>query len=1075
MPIMTCPACGGAIPDGARFCPSCGRPVSVAGGEERKLATIVFADLTDSSQLATRMDAEALRALLADVYDQLSQVVASFGGTVEKFIGDAIMAVFGVPTAHEDDPERAVRAALGMRSRLTGIARRHGQDLILRVGVNTGVVATGSDIGRDFLVTGDAVNVAARLQQAAEPGEVLVGDRTFRALQPLVQTVQPRTVIFKGREGGIPAHAVERIAPSTVYRQRRSSGPFVGRSGELSLITTLCDRAVEHRRPHMVTVVGEPGIGKSRLAEEVVIELQSHDEPPQLWVCRCRPYGEGGAFQPLADLLRRSAAVDPSASVEEARAAVRGLLQALVGEDCDDDVTVVLRTAGLAEREAPDDDEPASVAQRARDAWRSVLVALAERAPVMLVIEDAQWAEPGLLDLVEDVTSGDLRVPLVALVLARDELLASRPGWGARSRNATVVTLDAIDDSEMLRLAAAISGNASGDDAIELAGGNPFFLEEILHMRGEGGGAVVPETVHGVIAARLDLLSPDEKRLLQRAAVVGRTFSKDHLAAVDVDAPERLLGGLAARDMVQPLGSEWAFKHMLIRDVAYESLVRTDKARLHLALARWLEEGGHGDRQVVATHYAVAAGLGLSQARSDAVRLLLDAAFDARRAGAHGLGLRQAERALALAVDDRERCASYEAVGDAYWMAEQIEKAFEAYDRALEHGVSAGLPSADMARLRWKWADAPTRWSASRAMAATRQRIEDEIARGLDDAAAAGDEAMEARLLTAGALFTWRVETAAEPQELALTVADRALEIAERLGRPGTTSAARDARTVLLHALNRYDEAAENDEARFALLPKIRWREEQMDVCAASARTRQALGDFAGSVEAVRKAEQLTQRDDPRWLSLPARILVETYFLWDRWDDALDSYERFLDVFRRTAAARRQAMIGGVASGAVAGVHILRGEQERAERIEQRMGPEAHQGFGLTFGHALLGIGEPALALDRVRGLKGNRWRAWAIEAEAHAMLGDLDGLDRVLTRVRDEPQLERVPRVAAQFDRARGIAGDEFALRSAAAIFERLGCRFERARCLELLGRDEEARLVYEQFGAEPALCRVR
>ena len=222
MPIITCPACGGAIPDGARFCPSCGRPVSVAGGEERKLATIVFADLTDSSQLATRMDAEALRALLADVYDQLSQVVASFGGTVEKFIGDAIMAVFGVPTAHEDDPERAVRAALGMRSRLTGIARRHGQDLILRVGVNTGVVATGSDIGRDFLVTGDAVNVAARLQQAAEPGEVLVGDRTFRALQPLVQTVQPRTVIVQGPRGRHPgprgrAHrALDRVPAAPV-------------------------------------------------------------------------------------------------------------------------------------------------------------------------------------------------------------------------------------------------------------------------------------------------------------------------------------------------------------------------------------------------------------------------------------------------------------------------------------------------------------------------------------------------------------------------------------------------------------------------------------------------------------------------------------------------------------------------------------------------------------------------------------------------------------------------------------------------------------------------------------------
>lgn len=478
---------------------------------------------------------------------------------------------------------------------------------------------------------------------------------------------------------------------------------------------------------------------------------------------------------------------------------------------------------------------------------------------------------------------------------------------------------------------------------------------------------------------------------------------------------------------------------------------------------------------MIATHYAVAAGLGLTEARSDAVRLLLDAAFDARRAGAHGLGLRQAERALALAADDRERCTAYEAVGDAFWMAEQIEKAFEAYDRALEHGVSAGLPPADMARLRWKWADAPTRWSAGKAMAMTRERIEDEIARGLDDAAAAGDEAMEARLLTAGALFTWRVETAAEPQEMALEVADRALEIAERLGRPGTTSAARDARTVLLHALNRYDEALENDNARFALLPKIRWREEQMDVCAAAARTRQAIGDFPGSVEAVKRAEQLAQRDDPRWLSLPARILVETYFLWDRWDDAIESYERFLDVFRRTAAARRQAMIGGVASGAVAGVHILRGDQERAELIEQRMGAEAHSGFGLTFSHALLGVGEPALALDRIRSIKGNRWRAAAIEAEALAMLGDLDGLDRVLARVRDEPQLERVPRVAAQFDRARGIAGDEFALERAAERFGELGCRFERARCMELLGREDKARAVYEQFGAEPALCRVR
>jgi class 3 adenylate cyclase/tetratricopeptide (TPR) repeat protein len=1071
---VTCTACGAVAAEGARFCSTCGRPLTLSGGDERKLATVLFADLAGSTTLATELDAEALRALLADVYEQFSQVVVSFGGTVEKFIGDALMAVFGVPTSHEDDPERAVRSALAMRSRLTAVARRHGKELGLRVGVNTGVVATGSTPGRDFLVTGDAVNVAARLQQAAEPGEVLVGDRTFRALQPLVRTVQPRSLIVKGRPRAVSAYAVESIAPSTVYRRRRSAGPFVGRLGELSLVTTLCDRAVEHRRPHMITIVGEPGIGKSRLAEEAVIELQSHDQPPQLWVCRCRPYGEGGSFQPLADLLRRSAAVDSSAPADEAREAVTGLLQALLGADCERDVEVILRTAGFDVPVTMDDDEPGAVASLARDGWRQVLVAMAERAPVLLVIEDAQWAEPGLLDLVEDVTSGDLRVPLVALILARDEMLGSRPTWGGRSRNSTLVTLDAIDDSEMLRLAAAISDEAV-EGVIDLAGGNPFFLEEILAIRGEGGDMAVPETVHGVIAARLDLLLPEEKRLLQRAAVVGRSFGKEHLLAVGIEEPQRLLAGLSSRDMLQPLGAEWAFKHMLIRDVAYESLVRPERAQLHLDLARWLEQRMDGDRQVVAAHYATAAGLGLSEARADAVRLLLGASFDARRVGAHGLGLRQAERALSLAVDDVERSAAYEAVGDAHWMAERIEKAFEVYDLALSHGLAAGLPPVDRARLRWKWADSPTRWTASRALATSRERIEQEVALGLEDAREAGDEAMEARLLTASALFTWRVETAEEPQERALALADRALEIGERLERPGTTSAARDARTVLLHALNRYDEALENDEARFALLDRIRWREEQMDVCASTARTRQVLGDYAGAVAAVRRAEQLAHRDDPRWLSLPARSLIETYFLMDRWDDALDSYGRFLDVFRRAESGRRQLLGGGVASGAVAGIHVLRGEHEAADRIEQRIGEDIRHGFNLTFAHALLGAGEPSLALDRIAGLKGPRWRIWAIEAEANALLERWDELDEVLGRLRDVPQLERLPRVAAQLDRARAIAGDEFALRRATEMFRSLGCRFEHARCLEIAGQGEQARRVYEELGAEPALCRVR
>ena len=294
----------------------------------------MFADIAGSSELAASMDAEQLRALLGEVYDELSWVVAAYGGTVEKFIGDAVMAVFGVPVSHEDDPERAVRAALVMRSRLGALAQRRGVSLILRIGINTGPVAAGTDPGRDFLVTGEAVNLAARLQQAAEPGEILVGERTFRAVEPVVRTAAPRSLRLKGQHGPVVAFALEGLAPATTYRRRRRPyGPFVGREHELSLVRTLVESSAEHRRPQLVTVIGEPGIGKSRLVEEVVIELQREAQPPAVWIGRCLPYGEGGPYAPLRDLLLRAASVGESDSREEALSKVRGQLLALLGDD----------------------------------------------------------------------------------------------------------------------------------------------------------------------------------------------------------------------------------------------------------------------------------------------------------------------------------------------------------------------------------------------------------------------------------------------------------------------------------------------------------------------------------------------------------------------------------------------------------------------------------------------------------------------------------------------------------------------------------------------------------------------
>ncbi|MDX6594362.1 MAG: hypothetical protein QOJ13_3558 [Gaiellales bacterium] len=1072
---MTCPACGGAVPEGARFCPSCGRPLALVGGaDERKLATVLFADLAGSTELAMRMDAEKLRSLLADVYYELSQAAAAFGGTVEKFIGDAVMAVFGVPQAHEDDPERAVRAALTMRSRMGSVSRRHTVESVLRIGIHTGVVVAGTTPGRDFLVTGEIVTLAARLQQAAVPGEILIGETTFRALQPVVQTTQPRSLVVKGRTGPVVAYAVEGVAPATAYRRRRAPGPFVGRAGELALISSLIARAVEHRRAHLVTVIGEPGIGKSRLAEEVVIELQHEPDPPSVWVGRCRPYGEGGPYAPLSEVLMRAANVPPDAPRTDARLAVTAQLLALLGEEAADTIEDVLRTAGLAEsREAVDDDIEGP--GRGRDAWRTVLTAFAARQPVLLVLEDAHWAEAALLDLIDSLAGDEARVPLVVLCLARDDLLRARPAWGSGLRNSTLVTLEAIQDDEMRRLADGLEG--SGDDAIrnavELAGGNPFFLEEIVAMASEGGRSV-PPTVQGVIAARLDLLPPDEKRLMQRAAVIGRTFGEKELEIVSPDGSKRLVANLSRRDLLLPLGSGWGFKHVLIRDVAYESIPRTERARIHLELARRLEGRREADAQTIAGHYASAVTLGAAEARGEAVRMLLRAASEARDVYAHGLALRQASLAHSLAEEESDRASAAEAVGDAHWMAEQLDEAFTAYGEALEHGHAAELPPRDMARLSWKWVDLPTRWASDIPTSPTREALEAEIEDGLATARTADARSIEARLLVARALLVWRFETDHAPQAAMLPVADEALEIGEELGKPLVVSAALDARSALLQALRRYEDARAADERRLELLPEISSREEQMDIYAAVARTRTSLGDYAGAVAAAGLAEELVAGGDQRWAAWPARTRVEAYFYWDRWDDALRAHDRFIKVFRSTHRTGR-VNVTGVVAGVAAAIHLLRGERERADVIEQRLGRHVPPNYNLMVGHAMLGCGEPSLALDNVA--KVRFWLPWvlAITAEAQASLRRWDDLDATLVRLDEMSGVEHLPRVTAQIDRARGIAGDELALARAEEAFRKLGCRFEQARCLELMGQPDKALRTYERLGAEPAMAAAR
>ncbi|HYX85868.1 MAG TPA: adenylate/guanylate cyclase domain-containing protein [Gaiellales bacterium] len=1036
----------------------------------------MFADLAGSTELAGEMDAEELRDLLGDVYVTLSRSAETYGGTVEKFIGDAVMAVFGVPTAHEDDAERAVRAALLMRSRLAAVAERRGVPLLLRIGVNTGLVVTGTTPGRDFLVTGESVNLAARLQQAAEPGEVLIGERTFRAVEPLVNMVAPRSLAVRGRTGPVTAYAVERFAPAGAYRRRRRPyGPFVGREVELTLIRSVVERAIEHARVHLITLIGEAGIGKSRLVEEVIVELRRSEEPPAVWVGRCLPYGEGGPYAPLRDLLLRAAAVRADATRDEARARVTGQLQAVLPEGSDDQIEEVLRFVGGGAAPPPEDEEH-EPGDRGRDAWRELLVRMAVRQPTLLVVEDAHWAEPALLELIASLVAGEVRAPLVVVCVARGDLLVAHPGWGSGARNETTVTLEALEAGDMRRLAVALASDAPPDAVVEMAGGNPFFLEEILAMSGEGGGDRVPETVQGVIAARIDLLEPETKRVLQMASVIGRSFTVDQLASLvaDTDAaatPARTLRKLVERDLVHVHGGgHHAFKHVLIRDVAYESIPRAERARLHLRFAEELERTDAGT-QAVAGHYAAAAGLGEDAARPHAVRVLMEAGRQARTVGAHGLALRDAELARQLAATDRERCLAEEAVGDAHWMGERLDDALVAYEAALDLAPAAGLDDRETGRLRWKWVDLPTRWGGMMSSPPERSRVREQVQTGLAEARAAGDETLEARLLIAHVLLVWREERAWPPQEEALAVAERAVAIAERLGRPAIESAARDARSALLQALHRFDEARESDERRLQLVKSIRSREEQMDACGSAARIRTATGDYAAAVAAADLAEELAAGGDPRWLAFPVQTRVEAYFWWDRWDDALAARDRYLTVFR-SGPGRRRTMTGMVA-GVAAAVQLLRGDPEEADAIERRLGRRAGL-FDLMAAHAHLGIGDPLQALERIQGVQVHRALVAAVRAEALAALGRWDDLDVALALLAEMPNLDQLPRVAAQADRARGIAGDELALARATDAFARLGCAFEHARCLELQGDVAAAQAVYQRLGAEPALERA-
>jgi class 3 adenylate cyclase/tetratricopeptide (TPR) repeat protein len=547
---MRCPECGQENPAGFKFCGNCGTTLVEAGEtrEVRKVVTVVFCDLTGSTALGEATDPEALRATMRSYYDTMRGILERHGGTVEKFIGDAVMAVFGVPIAHEDDALRAVRAAWEMRAAVPELGLR------ARIGVNTGEVVTGEG---DTLVTGDAVNVAARLEQAAEPGEVLIGSETRRLVRDAVET-SAIDVPAKGKSEPVRAFRLLEVDPDAAAIARRFDTPLIGRKPELAQLRQAFDRAVSERRCHLFTLLGPAGVGKSRLVEELLDSLDA-----TVLEGRCLDYGEGITYWPVVSVLKQ---LGPRAN-EALRRVVEG---------------------GTLPNEVP---------------WavRTVLEEVAGERPLVVVFDDIQWGEPTFLDLVDHVADLSRGAPILLLCIARPEFLDQRPGWGGGKLNATTILLEPLAPAECSELI-AVHGGVDDDVAeriLTAAEGNPLFVEEMVALVQEDGDVRVPGTVQALLQARIDQLARDERAVIERGAVEGQVFHRGAVAELarptEVD-PQ--LTGLVRKELIHPtpptLTGEQAFRfrHLLIRDAAYEALPKQTRAELHERFAGWLSTHG---------------------------------------------------------------------------------------------------------------------------------------------------------------------------------------------------------------------------------------------------------------------------------------------------------------------------------------------------------------------------------------------------------------------------------------------------------------------------------------------------
>ena len=941
----------------ARFCSACGvatESPSVEASEMLKLVTIMFADVVGSTSRAEKMHPEDTRALMTDFFRAMTEEIEKEGGTVERIIGDAIMADFGVPIAHEDDPLRAVRAAYAMLERLDrwNAGKDPMHQIEIRVGINTGEVSAAGDAGSDLLVTGDPVNVAARLEQSAEPGTILVGARTARAVSGAFRLKQLPHLTLKGKREPVECHVVEGPVAAGHKDGTRLEAPLVGRDMELETLRVSFERCRSTRSPHLMTILGEAGVGKSRLVEEFVNQLR---DQTRVLSGRCIAYGAGVTLWPLREILEDLSGIGEADATEAALEKVEELVRetsSAVGGDVTATAAALASTIGLRTSDQARLD-PRSEHRRMLIAWRSLLCHLADAQPVVLVIQDIHWADDLMLDVLDDLATRTTG-PLFFVCPTRPDVLKLRPTWGAGVPNSMTIQLDPLSEQASSELIDSLLDSRELPDSIKdtvlaRCEGNPFFVQEVLRQLVDQGSVTngsgtspsdtadlqIPDNVHGVLLARLDRLSLEERAVAQRAAVVGRIFWQGALeeAAGSARLPE-ILRELERRKFITERSDasiagevEYAFNHALIRDVAYQTMPRRLRGQTHDAVAQWIERTS-GDRvhelaELLAHHLQQAHALTPSEdirLRARSFNLI------SSKNALQRFAIRQAEvfgrRAIELSQPGPERLEALETFGDLSIVAYAIEDAWWAYKEATGEARALGDTSL-VARMAAKAAITATRYEGAMKSLPPIEDVQEIIDLGL---AHVGDQDDRSRcLLLASPAFSTRISHA-QAATIDATPG-QAMALAERLNDPELLSVALDAAAFWVAPEARYGEMYRLQTRRVQLVPQLRDVTEACDSLGSACWASYLAGHYSETVHYADECLKLADGVDAGNYEHALQWRLMARFSLGEWGGALED-QALLESMVDDADGSIPVFLGSAYSYALL-CHELRGEHER--------------------------------------------------------------------------------------------------------------------------------------------------